>query len=339
MSVSQRSGAVIVCLVLLAGCAGPTAVSPSPTTTPSSTSSPTPEPVAAPGPRSPLDCADLVDPADIAALLGDGVTLYPETFPDSIAYPGQAAVAQAGAFSCGWSGADTSLSIAVAPVDILDGSPSDTEHCDVPEGAGFCGSGRIAGPFYLQGHASLFVGGLTESGLHARYDQVMDAIASNLEAGGILPAWTQPERSTAESGDCSPFETSDIEATLQPVGAPSEGGSGDGFAALYRAQEVAGYGTCTWDLPHPDHALPVVASFTIEYTPGGAWAWPSAGDAIDVAGADRAVTNCNEYTCQIDAVVGETWISAGFGGAERDIATVAEYLAAIIRALPVETNG
>lgn len=339
MSVTQCCGVVILCLALLTGCSAPGVVSPTPTTTPSATHSATPEAVAAPGPRSSLGCDELVEAADLQALLGDGVTLFPPAFPDSIVYPGQAAVAQTGAFSCGWSGADSSLSIAVAPADILNSSPSEAEQCDVPEGAGFCGSGRIAGPFYIQGHASLFVGGLTESMLRARYDRVMDAIASNLEAGGILPAWTPPERSTVEFYDCTPFETPEIEAALQPVSTPGAGGSGDGFAALYRAQEVAGYGTCTWDLPHPDFAPPVVATFSIEYTPGGAWAWPSAGDSIVVAGADRAVANCNEFTCQIDAVVGETWISAAFGDDERDIATVAQYLTAIIPALPIASNG
>jgi hypothetical protein len=338
MSTSRPIGAamaVLVAVALLAGCA-PSAVSPTAESSHPSDPTPTasPEPVAVPGPRTPLTCEEFVEGGGLGTLMDS----EPEYFPSQLSYPVDAAIAQKGVLRCHWRTDDGSFSSVLAPLDIWSEAPSGApDHCSVTEEHGQCGGFRVLDGFALQAMLVVFRSGLDEAVLSDGADALLTTMMGNAAAGGILPAWHQPERGTAEYGDCSALDSAQIDATLEPLSPAGNHGSGDGFSSVYQAMDAAGYGSCSWEIPHPDHPLPVYGSFAVEFTPGGAWAFePAGGEAIEVVGADEAVVTCNEITCGISARVGDSWVWGGFGNNEYDDATAARYLAAIIPSLPIE---
>lgn len=335
MSDPHRRGRLLAAAVLslgivLAGCATPGPVATTPVAEPTAT--PTAEPVAQPGPRTPLGCDEIFDSAEIETLLVGSAALQPR-----IPSPSAAAVAQSGVLICSWSRADqlSSLFVGIAPAEILGEVPvvyGGT--CDSADGGAYCGGGVAAGPFTIQSVASITGPGADVQG---DYDAVIASASARLANGGILPAWESPERSTAAPGTCDSLASSDITAALGALSGPEYSGDGDGLSAASRGSDVAGYGTCMWQVPNPDFPPPVADIYGIDWTPGGAWAWPyDAAEPITVAGADKAVLICESSHCHVDAIVGETWVSGTFGDLDHDPAAIAANLAAIIPSLPVE---
>lgn len=307
----------------------PPVAEPSPTPTPT----PTPEPAGDPAPRTPLDCESLVDAGALADLIG----AEPQLVDPPVAWIADLAALQAGLLQCSWRAPETTFTVVVAPQDLWD-DPSQgwTPACTVGEGHAQCGTSRPAGDLMFEAMFVSFASGLDEVAVQDASDEVFDTMTDRIADAGVLPAWPAPEVATATFPDCSDLASEQIEEVLDPVSPAEHQGSGDGFSAVYQGWVATGFGDCTLQIPHPDHPLPITASFEVTWLAGGAWGFSSlGGEPITVDGADEAALVCDEHSCQVVARIGESIVSGAFGVRDFDDATAARYLVAIIPSLPI----
>lgn len=336
-----------ILLLVLTGCVAPAGPSdPEPTPTPT-----VDVPVAAPGSRVPATCDELLSADALAAVVGASVALVSETADIT-----SGALDSAGLTRCRWSSPDVIAVNAAVMISADDEDVSELRErpvyepfvadsivadssllCEVYDGSVTCHFSFPTARYAVDGWIQYPEPGATPEDETAGAIELLTPLASALEALEPLPEWTAPARSTVEFLDCAPLGADGAVAeTLGWADAwgPSFDGSGDWGWAFYRALGRSGWNECAWGTPQGSTRL------FVTYAPAAGWAWesgdPVEGDPVEIAGATRAVSVCDDYNCAIDALVGDSWVRAQIGRTDGDgIPEAARALEAAIPLLPI----
>jgi len=363
-----RGALVGVLVLVLAGCAAPTAAYPH-TSAPTATSTPTRPVASEAGSRVPISCADLVDPATVSAIAGPTAKVDQDerTAPTDIP---SIAELQFGAQSCVWDGLGATsgsyLQVDVAPdskvafqgrfaaimADQTAGThPTATENvagdqsgywcADNLDALGadsnlpICEADMLVGNYWVSLTVNT-VAGLTRLQLTSGLASAMTEIARKLMAAGDAAAqWTPP--ATTPPAFCQ--DTNSTSQVRSITGDPSLAPQAPSALAVFPSTIglVGVEARCDW--------IGTTGGIDIDLLAGGSWAFPgftpvAPGDLViqgpyasaSIPGTTAALLACDSDSCnaylEIGTTVAHINTSVGLAASKTQLAAFAGAIAA-----------